>query len=50
MKPYEVQKHGVSLYMGPDLSEAEDAFKKANPGEVFMYRIVNSKKEVLRRK
>ena len=50
MNTYEVQKFGVTLYMGTSLNEAEDSFKKANPGELNMYRIVGSKKHLLRRK
>jgi hypothetical protein len=36
--------------MGPSLAEAEDSFRKANPGETKMYRIVNSKKNLLKLK
>jgi hypothetical protein len=50
MSVYEVKKFGVTLYMGNSLGEAEDSFKKANPGEAFMYRIVAAKKHLLRRK
>lgn len=47
MTTYEVKKFGVTLYMGPSFSEASDSFKKANPGETAMYRIVASKKNLL---
>jgi hypothetical protein len=50
MSVYEVQKYGVTLYMGNSLNEAEDSFKKAGSAEVSMYKITNAKKNLLRRK
>lgn len=48
---YEVKNHGVSLYTGLSLTEAQDSFKKSGAtGETFLYRIVNSQKHVLQRK
>lgn len=47
---FETKKHGVSLYFGPTKDEAEDAFKKAQPGDVVMYQIVGGKKQPLKAK
>ena len=47
---YEVKKFGVSLTWTSDLREAEVAFKEANPGEVFLYQIVGTKKTAIKRK
>lgn len=50
MTIYEVQKFGVTLYMGSSLNEASDSFKRANPGEVTLYKISASKKNAIHRK
>ena len=50
MPIYEVKKFGVTLVMGVSLRDTEECFKKAHPGEVAMYQIVNGKKLLLRRK
>ncbi len=50
MTVYEVKKFGVSLHWTDSFTEAEDAYKDASPGEVSLYRIVGSKKILLRRK
>ena len=50
MNTYEVQKFGVTLFMAPNLREAEDTFKKAERGEVVLYHIVAGKKQAIKRK
>lgn len=50
MTIYEVQKFGVTLEWTTSLEEAEAAFKDTSNGEAKLYRIVNSKKHLLRMK
>lgn len=47
---YEVKKFGVTIQWTPDLREAEEAFKEAGPGEVFLYKIVGAKKTAIQAK
>ena len=50
MSIYEVKKHGVTIEMSGSLREAEDRFKKAQDGDVQLYRISNGVKFLVKTK
>lgn len=50
MKFYEVKKYGVTIEMSSSLKDAEERFKKAQDGDVQMYRITNGVKFLIKTK
>lgn len=50
MTIYEVKRYGVTLEWTDSFRDAEDAFKEAGTGGCKLYRIVGSKKILLRAK
>ena len=50
MTIYEVKRFGVTLEWTDSFRDAEDAFKEAGTGGCMLYKIVGSKKILLRTK